>query len=205
MPNQDKNTKPNKDTKESNPLAVSSLTQGKPTESNAIKIPKIELPKGGGAIKSIDEKFQVNAVNGTASLSVPLPLSPGRNGNTPQLSLSYNSGGGNSEFGLGWNVGIPNIQRKTEKELPLYRDADESDTFIIAGAEDLVPEMVEINGKWERVIITNGTKIIKRYRPRIEGLFSRIEKIEDSGNVYWKVTSKENVVSVYGATPAGRI
>ncbi|MBK8828680.1 MAG: hypothetical protein IPO26_18895 [Saprospiraceae bacterium] len=173
LPNQDKNTKPNKDTKESNPLAVSSLTQGKPTESNAIKIPKIELPKGGGAIKSIDEKFQVNAVNGTASLSVPLPLSPGRNGNTPQLSLSYNSGGGNSEFGLGWNVGIPSIQRKTEKELPLYRDAEESDTFIIAGAEDLVPEMVEVNGEWERVIITNGTKIIKRYRPRIEGSFSQ--------------------------------
>lgn len=79
MTNPDKNIKPNKeDTKDSNPLAVSSLTQGKPTESNAIKIPKIELPKGGGAIKSIDEKFQVNAVNGTASLSVPLPPSPGR-------------------------------------------------------------------------------------------------------------------------------
>ncbi|MBK8828681.1 MAG: hypothetical protein IPO26_18900 [Saprospiraceae bacterium] len=36
-------------------------------------------------------------------------------------------------------------------------------------------------------------------------VFSRIEKIEDIGNVYWKVTSKENVVSVYGETPAGRI
>ncbi|MBK7701338.1 MAG: hypothetical protein IPJ39_22755 [Saprospiraceae bacterium] len=35
------------------------------------------MPKGGGAIKSIDDSAQVNAVNGTASLSVPLPLSPG--------------------------------------------------------------------------------------------------------------------------------
>ena len=53
------------------------------------------------------------------------------------------------------------IRDRTEKELPLYRDAEESDTFIIAGAEDLVPEMVEINGKWERVVITKGTKIIR--------------------------------------------
>ncbi|MBK7701339.1 MAG: hypothetical protein IPJ39_22760 [Saprospiraceae bacterium] len=80
--------------------------------------------------------------------------------------MSYNLVAEIVEFGLGWNVGIPNIQRKTEKELPLYRDADESDTFIIAGAEDLVPEMVEITGVAERVIITNGTKIIfKRARP----------------------------------------
>src|SRR4051812_6481146 len=62
--------------------------------------PSISLPKGGGALKGIDEKFTVNAVNGTAALSVPLPLSPGRSGFTPALSLQYNSGGGNSEFGL---------------------------------------------------------------------------------------------------------
>ena len=36
------------------------------TKSNAIEVPSISLPKGGGAIKSIDEKFSVNAVNGTA-------------------------------------------------------------------------------------------------------------------------------------------
>ena len=205
MPNQDKNTKPNKDTKETNPLAVSTLSQGKPTESNAIKIPKIELPKGGGAIKSIDEKFEVNAVNGSASLSIPLPFSPGRNGQAPQLALSYNSGGGNSEFGLGWNVGVPAIQRKTEQELPRYRDYEESDTFILAGAEDLVPELELVSGEWKPLVIIQGDKKIKRYRPRIEGLFSRIEKIEDNGNVYWSVRSRDNVVSVFGESKIARI
>jgi len=43
--------------------------------SNELKIPTIELPKGGGALKGIDEKFQVNPANGTASFSVPLPIS----------------------------------------------------------------------------------------------------------------------------------
>jgi len=191
--------------KEQNPLSVTSLTQGNPTESNAIKIPKIELPKGGGAIKSIDENFEVNASNGTATIIVPLPFSPGRNGQTPQIGLSYNTGGGNSVFGLGWGLGIPNIQRKTEKELPQYKDAEESDTFIVSGAEDLVPVLNEVAGEHQRLIIQDGDKTIHRYRPRIEGLFSRIERITENGNQYWKIRSKDNVVSVFGESQDSRI
>ena len=52
------------------------------TKSNLVEIPSITLPKGGGAIKGIDEKFSVNAVNGTANFSIPLPLSPGSVGNS---------------------------------------------------------------------------------------------------------------------------
>ncbi|WP_366836081.1 SpvB/TcaC N-terminal domain-containing protein [Nitrosomonas sp.] len=33
----------------------------------------------------------------------------------------------------------PAITRKTDKGLPRYNDADESDVFILSGAEDLVP------------------------------------------------------------------
>jgi len=51
---------------------------GGKTKSNAIEIPSISLPKGGGAIKGIDEKFSVNAVNGTASFSIPIPVSQAR-------------------------------------------------------------------------------------------------------------------------------
>src|SRR6218665_1726378 len=80
--------------------------------------PTVSLPKGGGALKGIDEKFSVNAVNGTAGMEIPLPLTPGRGGFTPSLSLSYNSGSGNSEFGLGWGLSLPAIQRKTDKKLP---------------------------------------------------------------------------------------
>lgn len=75
-------------------------TEGSKAPSNAIEITSISLPKGGGAIKGIDEKFSVNAVNGTASFSIPLPFSPAR-GASPALSLSYNSGSGNGIFGLG--------------------------------------------------------------------------------------------------------
>lgn len=46
-------------------------TDGGKIKSNAIEVPSISLPKGGGAIKGIDKKFQVNAANGTSGFSIP--------------------------------------------------------------------------------------------------------------------------------------
>ena len=104
-----------------------------------ISPPAISLPKGGGAIRGMGEKFAANPVTGTGSMSVPIATSPGRSGFGPQLSLTYDSGAGNGPFGLGWNLSLPAITRKTDKGLPRYEDASESDVFILSGAEDLVP------------------------------------------------------------------
>ena len=117
-PNSEKKANPKKDS------TISQLSQEHSTESNAIQIPQITLPKGGGALRGIDEKFQVNPVNGTSSFSIPLPFSPNRNGFTPQLSLSYNSGVGNGLFGIGWDMDLPSIQRRTDKKLPRYFDSN---------------------------------------------------------------------------------
>ncbi|MBL7791456.1 MAG: hypothetical protein JNK77_03960 [Saprospiraceae bacterium] len=87
----------------------------------ALQIPQIALPKGGGAIKGIDEKFQVNAANGTASLSLALPFSVGGNGFMPEIVLGYNSGVGNGVFGLGWELGFPLIKGTTANRLSHYR------------------------------------------------------------------------------------
>src|SRR5713101_8391830 len=93
--------------------------------------PSISLPKGGGAIRGIGEKFSANPVTGTGSMSVPIATSPGRSDFGPQLSLSYDSGSGNGPFGFGWNLSVPSITRKTDKGLPQYQDADESDVFVL--------------------------------------------------------------------------
>jgi hypothetical protein len=53
-------------------------TEGERTKANAIDIPFLSLPPGGRAIKESDEKFSVNAVNSTASVSIPLRFSPAR-------------------------------------------------------------------------------------------------------------------------------
>ena len=62
------------------------------SKPNLIQAPTISLPNGGGAIKGIGEKFTANPVTGTGSMSVPISVSPGRGGFSPQLSLSYDSG-----------------------------------------------------------------------------------------------------------------
>src|SRR5271167_4299948 len=121
---------------------VSSPSAAAPTAGGDAP-PQISLPKGGGAIHGIGEKFAANPVTGTGSLTVPIATSPGRSGFGPQLSLSYDSGSGNGPFGLGWSLALPSITRRTDKGLPRYQDADEGDVFILSGAEDLVPVLVE--------------------------------------------------------------
>ncbi|HEX4961258.1 MAG TPA: SpvB/TcaC N-terminal domain-containing protein, partial [Thermoanaerobaculia bacterium] len=173
--------------------------------------PSLSLPKGGGAIRGIGEKFGANPVTGTGSLSVPIAASPGRSGFGPQLALSYDSGAGNGPFGLGWHLSAPAITRKTDKGLPLYEDDRESDVFLISDAEDLVPGLVQCGDDWKRdeFEVTRGgaTFKVQRYRPRVEGAFARIERWRDAatGETHWRTISRENLSSLYGDSPASRI
>ena len=175
-------------------------------------MPSISLPKGGGAIRGIGEKFTANPVTGTGSLNVPIFKSPGRSGFGPQLSLSYDSGSGNGPFGLGWSLSLPSITRKTDKSLPKYDDTNESDdVFILSGAEDLVPVLVQISGRWRSDINTRVVNAvnyrIQRYRPRIEGLFARLERWTNlqSGETHWRSISRDNITTLYGKTAESRI
>src|SRR3984957_7362195 len=105
---------------EANPNPQSEDRSGSP-----VPMPTISLPKGGGAINGIGEKFATNGMSGTGSLTIPIAISPGRSGFAPQLSLSHDSGGGNGVFGFGWSLSLPEIVRKTDKGLPRYRDHEE--------------------------------------------------------------------------------
>ena len=204
------NNKPPEQAGSQEQRGLSSLTKENATKSNAIEIPRIVLPKGGGALKGIDEKFTVNAVNGTASFTIPLPFSTAR-GVTPALQVSYNSGAGNGIFGLGWDLSLSSVKRKTDKELPRYRDDIDPDTYLFSEAEDLVPEFKKEPGgafskneKGAYIIreqnSADNTHRIRFYRPRIEGLFARIERWTDlaTGIIKWRVISRENVTTLFG-------
>src|SRR5271166_2165218 len=67
-------------------------------------LPALTLPKGGGAIRGIGEKFSANPVTGTGTMAIPINVSPGRSGFGPELTLTYNSGAGNGPFGFGWSM-----------------------------------------------------------------------------------------------------
>ena len=174
---------------------------------SAVQAPKVTLPKGGGAIRGIGEKFDANPVTGTGTLTVPIAVSPGRSGFGPELSVAYNSGAGNGPFGFGWDLSLPSITRRTDKGLPKYQDQDESDVFILSGAEDLVPVLDEHGNRYEdRTTVPE--YVIHRYRPRIEGLFARIERWTnnaDPSDVHWRTISKDNILTLYGKDAGSRI
>jgi hypothetical protein len=173
-----------------------------------LQAPAIELPKGGGAIKGMGEKFAANPVTGTGSLSVPLSTSPGRSGFGPQLLLSYDSGAGNGPFGLGWSLSLPTITRKTDKGLPQYYDghddASDSDVFMLSGAEDLVPVLLPDGTIAEQ---TRDGFWVRSYRPRIEGLFARMERWTKvaTGEIHWRSITRDNVTTLYGKDHTSRI
>lgn len=143
----------------------------------------ISLPQGGGAIQGIGETFTPDLFTGTGNFSVPIALPSGRNGFQPSLNLQYSTGNSNDVFGLGWQLGVPDLTRKTSTGVPRYQD--DSDVFVLSGTEDLVRISGDIPG-------------IARYRPRTEGLFARIEFHRDETNSFWMVHSKDGLVSTYG-------
>lgn len=171
----------------------------------------ISLPKGGGELKGLGEKFQPDLHMGTGNFSIPISIPSGRNGFQPHLSLSYSTGSSNGSFGLGWSLGIPSISRKTSKGIPKYQDSYDKDgepifsqyedIFVFSGADDLV-------------YTENGM-----YRPRTEGIFAiiRKQKIADStidtpnpnnDNIpqfSWQVVSKDGITNRYGQTSNSQI
>ncbi|WP_171064558.1 SpvB/TcaC N-terminal domain-containing protein, partial [Actinomadura soli] len=174
----------------------------------------ISKPKGGGAIRDIGETFAANPANGTGTLTVPVPVSPGRRGFAPSMALVYDSGTGGGVFGLGWNLDVPAITRRTDRGVPRYRDAGppaDEDTFQLLGGDDLVPV-----GGTRRESRAGRRYAVRRYRPRNDSAFSRIERWTTEtterdgtsgtgGDVHWRVTSRDNVTTFYGGTARERI
>ncbi|MFT3770203.1 MAG: SpvB/TcaC N-terminal domain-containing protein [Minicystis sp.] len=103
------------------------------------------------------------------------------------------------------------MTRKTDRGLPRYDDAAESDVFILSGAEDLVPKLYEDPahpGTWVREAFPDpdNDDRVERFSPRVEGVFVRIERrTEPDGNVYWTATTPDNITSVYGKHAEARI
>ncbi|MFZ0546018.1 MAG: SpvB/TcaC N-terminal domain-containing protein, partial [Candidatus Promineifilaceae bacterium] len=163
--------------------------------------PAVSLPKGGGAIRGLGEKYAANPVTGTGAMIVPIATSSGRGGFGPQLSLSYDTGAGNGPFGVGWSLSAAAITRKTDKGLPRYNDAQESDVFILSGAEDLVPVLNPDGTRYVDSVTFSGY-MVYRYRPRIEGLFARIERWtnQETGATHWRSITRDNITTLYGKT-----
>src|SRR4051812_19923485 len=149
----------------------------------------ISLPRGGGAVSGLGEKFSPDLFTGTGNFSLPLQLPAGRLGLTPQVGLGYSTGNGNGPFGLGWALSVPGVSRKTSHGVPRYRDVpaaggERADVFVLSGAEDLVPVAKPGPGR-------------VRYRPRAAGVFPRTEHLTGGGGEGWGVRARGGATTPY--------
>ena len=161
----------------------------------------------------MNEAFDVNLSTGSASLKVDVPVTEITRWGTPSLSLDYDSGSGNGIFGLGWAlIGVPSIVRKTSHGVPTYNG--EEDAFVYGG-DELVPLFEKVDGEFKKdsngqyIIgdVSRGEYSIRRYSPRVEHAYDRIErwtKTTDPNNVHWRVTSPTNETQIYGRTQESR-
>jgi RHS repeat-associated protein len=166
--------------------------------------PEISLPKGGGAINGMGDHLQGNSFTGSASFSIPFPLTAAR-GFEPSLSVVYSSGSGNGLCGMGGEISISGISRKTSNGIPRY---DGTDIFTMGGGE-LVPKLqFDVKTEqWEPETRREGEWQITAYSPRIEGAFSLIEHWEQIKGIesYWIITSADNHKSIYGRSAQARV
>lgn len=173
-------------------------------QSVAVATP--ELPKGGGAIQGINKGFGAVSASGAASFDIALPVSGGR-GLAPQLGLSYTSATGNGPFGMGWQLTLGAITRRTSKGVPRY---DDSDVMLGPGGETLMPGLaaddVRHTSKY-RGLALGATYSVARYYPRTEGAFTLIERwrvtADDPG--FWLLHGADGSLACYGKRDSARI
>jgi RHS repeat-associated protein len=125
---------------------------------------------------------QVSTTDGSLNYEYPLVLPPGRNGLTPELSLTYNSGNKSlsSVIGTGWSFNIPYIQRTNKK-----------------GSEKLYTENT-FTSSLDGELVDQGSGI---YIPRVDnGSFRKYQYL----NNQWTITEKDGSVYQLGATAQAR-
>ena len=146
----------------------------------------ISVPKGGGALKGVGEKFGADLHTGTGNFTVPIALPPGRNGFQPQLNPGLQHRQRQRPVRPRMGIEHPGRQPQDLAGRPPLRRRDRTSSFFPA------------RRIWSR---SKSSSNVSRYRPRTEGLFALIERhANDFG--YWQVKSKDGLVSTYGTDDA---
>ncbi|UXU86131.1 SpvB/TcaC N-terminal domain-containing protein [Burkholderia sp. S-53] len=178
-------------------------------QSEPLNISLPALPKGGGSIQGMGEALGSGGPTGQSSLSIPLPISPGR-GYAPNLTLTYSSGQGNGCFGVGWDVPLLTIRRRTSKGVPRYLGNDD---YLAPNNEVMTPELDDANRVVSTQVARYGgvqldqTYTVTRYFPCVMSGFDRIEHWQGTGDGgdFWLIHSVDGQLHCLGKTPLSRI
>ncbi|ADP11163.1 Insecticidal toxin complex protein [Erwinia sp. Ejp617] len=178
--------------------------------SDSLILEAPSLPKGGGAVSGLKGDMAAAGPDGAATLSVPLPVSAGR-GYAPALALSYHSRGGNGPFGMGWDVNLSAIRRRTNKGIPTYGADDEftgpdGEVLVPLLTADGTPETRSASALLE--VDAGGNYHVRAYRSRTESDFSRLEywvADSDSAEAFWLLYRPDGQLFLLGRNAQARI
>ena len=166
-------------------LPASALKSGATAGSTALD----ELAIGGSGSPRIPGTTGiVDQFTGTFNYDVPIQVVPGRHGMQPQVQLHYRSSNGDGPLGVGWELELGAIERRTKGGV-VYSGANQKFVLRSSGfAADLVP----VGGN--------------EYRAQLEsGAFLRIRQLTAAdGLVDWEVTDRNGTRSLYGQTDQSR-
>lgn len=149
---------------------------------------RVSLPEGPGSLEGVGDNVEIDPNMGSMRYSVPIKLPAGRQGLSPDLSLSYASSAPAGSLGIGWSMPQPTIERMTSRRVPLY---DTSDFMAADGGTELV------------LVKDEGNDLV--YRERFERSFKRYTWVSHAGGAkgHWKVEQPDGIVAYYGATAEG--
>ena len=170
------------------------------TNKSGVNPNVISLPSGPGSIEGLGESFEPQLNSGTSAYQVPLIIPPGRNGFAPNIALIYNSGNGNSPFGLGWKVDLPYIQRQTDKGQPFYTMWPDGD-----GIDNNKNEIVDEYDEFDTIIYSNGEELVPTennfWRCENESDFIRFERHSNG----WIGKQRDGTIIHFGTSNHSRI
>ncbi|WP_437974390.1 SpvB/TcaC N-terminal domain-containing protein [Sorangium sp. So ce295] len=151
-------------------------------DPNAMKGIQLASPSAG---VSFIEPPEANG-RGTAQLSFPIEVPPGRHGIAPDLAVTYESELGNGWLGVGWDLRVSAIEIDTRFGVWRYTG----------------DELYTLDGQMLRAIPGQPG----RYERRVEGAFDRIERLgADPKSFHWVVTDKDGTRYTYGQSAGARL
>ena len=141
---------------------------------------------------------------GTAELSYPIQLPPGRHGLQPDVNLYYSSAGGNGLLGVGWSIAQPAVTIDTRWGVPRYELANETEAYLINGEPFLTHD-----NTGAPIPLPHMTSSFVPRQARATRFYARDQRNQSKAvrhgqtpdKYWWSVTTTDGITYYYGYDP----
>lgn len=173
----------------------------------------VQLPSGPGTVTGYGAEYDKDLPTGGASMEIPIDVPRGLADFHPEVTLAYESGGGNSVLGFGWDLGFYQVQRRASLPLARYVDGPNGTDDDFDGVIDEEDEVDKIRAYFggapidlvseddldpEDDLVPQGTGY---FFTNIEEDFVRYQKIDD----YWRGVQPDGYAFEFGLTEQSRV